>query len=72
VDSVCTRNDNVSQTNPPMPAGCKGTGGWIQINGHVIRVPQNTILQMPANTLRGKRCSNTTHSVPATRPDWRF
>ena len=51
VDSVCTRNDNVSQTNPPMPAGCKSAGGWIQVNGHVIRVPQNTILQMPANTL---------------------
>jgi hypothetical protein len=34
-----------------MPAGCKASGGWIQINGHVIRVPQNTILQMPANTL---------------------
>ncbi len=51
VDSVCTRNDNVSQTNPPMPAGCKSAGGWIQINGHVIRVPQNTVLQMPANTL---------------------
>ena len=51
VDSACTRNDNVSQTNPPMPAGCKSAAGWIQINGHVIRVPQNTILQMPANTL---------------------
>jgi len=31
--------------------GCKSAGGWLQINGHVIRVPQNTILQMPANTL---------------------
>src|SRR6478736_7119723 len=50
VDSACTRNDNVSKTNPPMPAGCKSAGGWIQVNGHVIRVPQNTILQMPANT----------------------
>ncbi|HEX3153224.1 MAG TPA: hypothetical protein VHV32_01305, partial [Candidatus Angelobacter sp.] len=37
--------------NPPMPAGCKAAAGWIQINGHIIRVPQNTILQMPANTL---------------------
>jgi hypothetical protein len=34
-----------------MPAGCKASGGWIQVNGHVIRVPQNTVLQMPANTL---------------------
>ena len=51
VDSVCTSNKNPSPTNPPTPAGCKSAGGWIQINGHVIRVPQNTILQMPANTL---------------------
>ena len=51
VDSVCTPNNNPSPTNPPTPAGCKSAGGWIQINGHVIRIPQNTILQMPANTL---------------------
>jgi hypothetical protein len=51
VDSTCTRNANPSAQNPPMPAGCKSAGGWLQINGHIIRVPQNTILQMPANTL---------------------
>jgi len=51
VDSVCARNAAPTATNPPTPAGCKTSGGWIQINGHVIRVPQNTILQMPANTL---------------------
>src|SRR5690242_18647528 len=44
VDSNCTGN-------PPQPAGCKGAGGWIEVNNHVIRVPQNTVLQMPANTL---------------------
>ncbi|HZS27516.1 MAG TPA: hypothetical protein VFB76_09820 [Candidatus Angelobacter sp.] len=51
VDSNCAPNAAPSPTNPPTPAGCKAAGGWIQINGHVIRVPQNTILQMPANTL---------------------
>ena len=51
VDTQCTRNAKPSAQNPPLPAGCKSAGGWIQINGHVIRVPQNTILQMPANTL---------------------
>src|SRR5579884_1742294 len=51
VDSTCSRNPMPTAENPPMPAGCKAAGGWIQINGHVIRVPQNTILQMPANTL---------------------
>ena len=50
-DAACTRNAAPTIGNPPMPAGCKSAGGWIQINGHVIRVPQNTILQMPANTL---------------------
>jgi hypothetical protein len=51
VDSACARNSSPTAQNPPMPAGCKASGGWIQINGHVVRVPQNTILQMPANTL---------------------
>jgi hypothetical protein len=51
VDTQCIRNAKPSIQNPPMPAGCKSSGGWIQINGHVIRVPQNTVLQMPANTL---------------------
>jgi len=51
VDSTCNHNPNPTPENPPMPAGCKASGGWIQVNGHVIRVPQNTVLQMPANTL---------------------
>ncbi len=51
VDTTCIRNSNPTADNPPMPAGCKASAGWIQVNGHVIRVPQSTILQMPANTL---------------------
>lgn len=51
VDTNCVRNPAPTFTNPPMPAGCKASGGWIQVNGHVIRVPQNTVLETPANTL---------------------
>jgi hypothetical protein len=36
---------------PPLTPGCKAIGGWIKVNGHVIQVPQNTVLQFPANTL---------------------
>jgi hypothetical protein len=50
-DAICAPNSSPSATNPPMPAGCKSAGGWVQLNGHVVRVPQNTILQMPARTL---------------------
>src|SRR5438270_9295947 len=45
VDSTCARNGNPTAENPPSPAGCKAAGGWIQVNGHIIRVPQNTVLQ---------------------------
>src|SRR6478672_2896438 len=51
VDSTCARNLSPTAENPPTPAGCKTAGGWIQVNGHIVRVPQNTVLQMPANTL---------------------
>lgn len=47
VDSLCA----VPATNSPSPANCKAAGGWIQVNNHVIRVPQNTVLEMPAVTL---------------------
>jgi hypothetical protein len=32
---------------PPTPAGCKTSGGWLQINGDVIRIPANTIVFFP-------------------------
>jgi len=46
VDSLCAPG-----TTPPSPANCKTAGGWIQVNNHVIRVPQNTVLELPAVTL---------------------
>jgi len=33
--------------SPPTPAGCKTAGGWLQINGDVIRIPANTIVFFP-------------------------
>ncbi len=34
----------------PTPAGCKTSGGWIQVNNDTIRIPQNTVVVFP-NTL---------------------
>lgn len=31
----------------PTPAGCKTSGGWLEINGNVIRVPANTVVLFP-------------------------
>lgn len=32
---------------PPTPAGCKTSGGWLQINNDVIRIPANTVVFFP-------------------------
>ncbi|MGC2695469.1 MAG: hypothetical protein WA738_06730 [Candidatus Angelobacter sp.] len=49
---LCNKDDNPAPTpaNPPLPAQCKITGGWIEINNTVVRVPQNIIVIFP-NTL---------------------
>lgn len=49
---LCNKDDNPAPTpaNPPLPAQCKTTGGWMELNGTVIRVPQNTVVIFP-NTL---------------------
>jgi hypothetical protein len=50
---LCTpTNPNLplSPTNPPVPAQCKITGGWIELNNTLIRVPQSTVAIFP-NTL---------------------
>ena len=46
VDQLCVPN-----SNPPTPDGCKTAGGWIQVDGMTIRVPANTVVQFPANTV---------------------
>jgi hypothetical protein len=49
---LCNKDDNPAPTpdNPPLPDNCKITGGWIQLNGTLIRVPQSTVVIFP-NTL---------------------
>ena len=46
---LCNKDDNPAPTpdNPPLPNGCKMTGGWIQVNNELIRVPQGTIVVFP-------------------------
>src|SRR5258708_38870294 len=38
---LCNKDDNPSPTpaNPPLPAQCKITGGWIQMNNNRLRAP---------------------------------
>ncbi len=49
---LCNKDDNQNPTpaNPPLPAQCKITGGWIELNNTMIRVPQNVVVIFP-NTL---------------------
>ncbi|MBZ5520980.1 MAG: hypothetical protein LAP21_01845 [Acidobacteriia bacterium] len=49
---LCNKDDNPAPTpaNPPLPDQCKTTGGWIQINNELVRVPANTVVVFP-NTL---------------------
>lgn len=49
---LCNKDDNPapSPANPPMPDQCKTTGGWVQINNELIRVPAGTVVFFP-NTL---------------------
>lgn len=39
-----------SPTNPPLPAQCKTTGGWVELGNVVIKVPSSTVIVFP-NTL---------------------
>ena len=51
VDQMCLPNADPTPLNPPKPDGCKTAGGYIQVNGMTVRVPSNTVVQFPANTL---------------------
>jgi hypothetical protein len=51
VDQMCLPNANPTPANPPKPDGCKTAGGFIQVNGVTVRVPANTVVEFPANTL---------------------
>ncbi len=49
---LCNKDDNPAPTpaNPPLPDQCKITGGLLQVNNTMIRVPQNVVVVFP-NTL---------------------
>src|SRR6185437_4596079 len=46
---LCNKDDNPAPTpdNPPKPDNCKSTGGWIEVNNQLVRIPQGTIVVMP-------------------------
>src|SRR5512146_2191988 len=46
---LCNKDDNPAPTpdNPPLPDQCKNTGGWIEANNELIRVPAGTIVVFP-------------------------
>ena len=46
---LCNKDDNPAPTpdNPPLPDQCKTTGGWIEVNNEMIRVPAGTIVVFP-------------------------
>src|SRR6185312_11586912 len=46
---LCNKDDNPAPTsaNPPLPDNCKTTGGWIEVNNELIRIPAGTVVVMP-------------------------
>ena len=46
---LCNKDDNPAPTpdNPPLPDQCKNTGGWIEANNELIRIPAGTVVVMP-------------------------
>jgi hypothetical protein len=46
---LCNKDDNPAPTpaNPPLPAQCKITGGWVELNNSMIRVPTSTVVFFP-------------------------
>ncbi|HET9183274.1 MAG TPA: hypothetical protein VFP59_14145 [Candidatus Angelobacter sp.] len=46
---LCNKDDNPTPTpdNPPKPDNCKSTGGWIEVNDELIRVPAGTVVVFP-------------------------
>jgi hypothetical protein len=46
---LCNKDDNPAPTpdNPPLPDQCKTTGGWVEVNNEMIRIPAGTIVVFP-------------------------
>src|SRR5579871_4642751 len=47
---ICQPNANPSAANPPLPAQCKTTGGYLELGDVVIKIPSSTVIVFP-NTL---------------------
>lgn len=47
---LCAANAAPSAANPPLPAQCKTTGGYLELGDVVIKVPSSTVIVFP-NTL---------------------
>src|SRR5580765_3429620 len=67
---LCNKDDNPAPTpdNPPLPAGCKHTGGWIQVNDELIRVPSGTIVVFPNTFLTWEETFEFNPNVHQTDP----
>jgi hypothetical protein len=67
---LCNHIDNPQPTpdNPPKPDNCKSTGGWIEVNNQLVRIPQGTIVVMPNTFLTWEELfefnPNTTQTDP--------
>ncbi len=46
---LCNKDDNPAPTpaNPPLPDQCKTTGGFIEVNNTIVRIPAGTVVVMP-------------------------
>ncbi len=46
---LCNKDDNPAPTpaNPPLPDQCKTTGGWIELNNELVRIPAGTVVVFP-------------------------
>ena len=64
---LCNKDDNPPPTpaNPPLPAQCKITGGWIEINNNVIRIPQSTVVIFPNTLLTWEEAFRTEPQHPS-------
>lgn len=47
VDQMCDPLPAPPAPQTPTPAGCKTSGGWLQINNDVIRIPANAVVFFP-------------------------
>jgi len=52
----------------PKPDGCKTSGGWIQVNNNVVRVPQNAVVIFPNTTMTWEEIFENNPGTPGVAP----